>query len=120
MMATAKTEYRIDPANVTDGEALHNALAAALPLPEYYGRNLDAFYDVLTEFGGNWRIVFRNADSVCQAFRDLCADAMAETEGLEIVFLNAGERPRRPRGAGQRSKVKGQKPKTTGSGKKEA
>ena len=122
MMATAKTEYRIDLANVTDGEALHDALAAALPLPEYYGRNLDAFYDVLTEFGGSWRIVFRNADSVCQAFRTLCADAMAETEGLEIVFLNADESSRRPRGAGQTSKAKGngRKPKATGTGKKRA
>ena len=27
------------------------ALAAALPLPECYGRNLDALHDVLAEFG---------------------------------------------------------------------
>ena len=84
MMATAKTEYRIDLANVTDGEALHDALAAALPLPEYYGRNLDAFYDVLTEFGGSWRIVFRNADSVCQAFRTLCAEIGAFIDDSEF------------------------------------
>ena len=86
MMSDGKTEFRIDLANVTDGPALHDILAATLPLPDYYGRNLDAFYDVLTEFGAGWRIVFVNAGSVGKPFKDLCRDAMAATEGLEIVF----------------------------------
>lgn len=31
------------------GEGLHEYLAERLPLPEYYGKNLDALYDFLTE-----------------------------------------------------------------------
>ena len=79
-------EFVVDLAGVRDAEAMHDALAARLPLPAYYGRNLDALYDVLTEFGGDWRIVFRNAGPVADGLRDVCRDAMEETEGLEVIF----------------------------------
>ena len=61
------------------------ALAAALPLPAHYGRNLDALHDVLTEFGGSWTVVFRNAGAVARGLRAVCADA-AETPGLQVSF----------------------------------
>ena len=67
---------------------LHAVLAESLPLPEHYGRNLHALYDVLTEFGPRWRIVFRNIGAAMNGLRAVCEDAMAETPGLEIVFEN--------------------------------
>ena len=79
-------EFIVDLAGVHDAESLQDALAAQLPLPSHYGRNLDAFYDVLTEFGCDWRIVFRNAGPAADGLRDVCRDAAEETEGLEIVF----------------------------------
>ena len=79
-------EFVVDLAGVRDADDMHDALAARLPLPAYYGRNLDALYDVLTEFGGDWRIVFRNAGPVADGLRDVCRDAMEETEGLEVIF----------------------------------
>ena len=79
-------EFIVDLAGVHDAESLQGALAAQLPLPDCYGRNLDAFYDVLTEFGCDWRIVFRNAGPAADGLRDVCRDAAEETEGLEIVF----------------------------------
>ena len=79
-------EVIVDLAGVHDAESLQGALAAQLPLPDCYGRNLDAFYDVLTEFGCDWRIVFRNAGPAADGLRDVCRDAAEETEGLEIVF----------------------------------
>ena len=79
-------EYIVDLARVHDAESLHDALAAQLPLPTHYGRNLDAFYDVLTEFGCDWRIIFRNAGPAADGLRDVCRDAAEETEGLDIVF----------------------------------
>ena len=79
-------EFVVDLAGVSGDEAMHDALAARLPLPSYYGRNLDALYDVLTEFGSGWRIVFRNAGPVADGLRDVCRDAMEETEGLEVIF----------------------------------
>ena len=78
--------FTIDLAGVRSAAKMHDAIAAALPLPEHYGRNLDALYDVLTEYCCNWKIVFRNAGTVARGLRTVCADAMAETPGLETVF----------------------------------
>ena len=86
-----KTEFVVDLAGVRDADALHDALAASLPLPAHYGRNLDALFDVLTEYGCGWRIVFRNAGEGLDGLREVCGDAMGETEGLEIVFKNGKE-----------------------------
>ena len=36
-------------ARIADLEALHTALAEGLGFPAWYGRNLDALYDLLTE-----------------------------------------------------------------------
>lgn len=82
----AKRVFTVDLASVRSAAKMHDAIAAALPLPEHYGRNLDALYDVLNEYGCNWKIVFRNAGTVARGLRTVCADAMAETPGLETVF----------------------------------
>ena len=42
-------EYLIDLSGVTDRDSLHQCLRDALPLPEWYGNNLDALYDSMTE-----------------------------------------------------------------------
>ena len=76
----------IDLAGVRSAAKLHDALAAALPLPAHYGRNLDALHDVLTEFGGSWTVVFRNAGAVARGLRAVCADAAEETPGLRVSF----------------------------------
>jgi len=81
-----KKVFTIDLAGVRSAAKMHDAIAATLPLPEHYGRNLDAFYDILTEYGCNWKIVFRNAGAVAKGLRAVCTDAVEETPGLEIVF----------------------------------
>ena len=82
----ARRRFAVDLAGVRSAARLHAALAEQLPLHAHYGRNLDAFYDVLTEFGGSWSIVFRNAGAAAKGLRAVCADAMAETPGLDVVF----------------------------------
>ena len=37
-------EYRIDLRGVRDRSGLHDRIEQALPLPRWYGRNLDALY----------------------------------------------------------------------------
>ncbi|MBE6910119.1 MAG: barnase inhibitor [Ruminococcaceae bacterium] len=39
----------IDGALIQSREALHDSLARQLALPEWYGRNLDALFDCLTD-----------------------------------------------------------------------
>ena len=82
--------FTIDLAGVRSAAKLHDALAAALPLPAHYGRNLDALHDVLTEFGGSWTVVFRNAGAVARGLRAVCADAAEETPGLQVSFEERG------------------------------
>lgn len=43
------TELVLDGRAVGDRASLHEALARVLPLPEWYGRNLDALLDCLTD-----------------------------------------------------------------------
>ena len=81
-----RERFVVELQGVGTAEALHAALVAQLPLPAHYGRNLDAFYDVLTEYGANWRIVFRHAGVAAAGLRQVCADAAAEGAGVEIVF----------------------------------
>ena len=83
---SGKKCFTVDLAGVRSAARMHAALAESLPLPEHYGRNLDAFHDVLTEYGGNWKITFRNAGAVARGLRAVCADAMAETPGLVVAF----------------------------------
>ena len=49
---------------MTDRMAVHNHLVERLDLPTYYGRNLDALYDVLMELGGETEIVLRDPGAV--------------------------------------------------------
>ena len=42
--------FRIDLRGITERSRLHDCIAQSLPLPSYYGRNLDALYDVLCDF----------------------------------------------------------------------
>ena len=83
---SSRQRFVVDLAGVRSAARLHATLAAQLPLPAHYGRNLDAFHDVLTEFGGCWSIVFRHAGAAANGLRAVCADAMDETPGLDIVF----------------------------------
>ncbi len=85
---TRKKSFTVDLAGIRSSMKLHAALVEQLPLPEHYGRNLDAFHDVLTEYGGNWKITFKNAGAVAKGLRTVCADAMEETPGLSITFAN--------------------------------
>ncbi len=88
-----RRSFDIDLAGVADAEALHDRLAAALPLPQGYGRNLDALHDALTEFGGEWSIVFRNASGAPKGLRAVCRDAVSETPGLRVTFARARKNP---------------------------
>lgn len=89
---TGKRIFTVDLAGIRSAAKMHATLAERLPLPECYGRNLDALHDVLTEYGGGWKIVFRNAGAVAKGLRAVCADAMEETPGLVVVFEDAAKR----------------------------
>ena len=50
----------LDGASMESREALHDQLQNRLPLPAWYGRNLDALYDCLTDCPEPLTILLRN------------------------------------------------------------
>jgi ribonuclease inhibitor len=85
--------FYIDLSNVTTKSELHNILAKELPLPEHYGHNLDALYDVLTETTEAWNIIIYNTSAMEQENHDylnklkrLTSRAQKESDNLKIRF----------------------------------
>ena len=75
----------IDGAAIETREQLHDALARQLSFPDYYGRNLDALFDCLTELreDAELRLVRRDelfahlgvyADILQNVLRDACEE----------------------------------------------
>ena len=56
----------LDGRAMTDRVAAHAHLAERLELPTYYGRNLDALYDCLTEIGTETEIVLNDPAAVAE------------------------------------------------------
>lgn len=86
--------YRIDIRDVRTREELHQKIAESLPLPDYYGRNLDALFDVLTESSEDRVIEFITDFPVEEALgryyialRAMCGAAQSGNPSLRIVFL---------------------------------
>ena len=89
------TEFVIDLKDVYSPDDLHARIAQTIPVPEYYGKNLDALYDVLTEpeYGGECRIRFTGCDDLgegmrryLEAMKQMCGAAEEENPGLTILF----------------------------------
>ena len=85
-------EYVVDFSGVTDKESFHACLKKSLPLPEWYGENLDALYDSLTELDDAC-IYFKNCGQAAasladyyNSFLNVIADAQMEVQGL-FCFL---------------------------------
>ena len=54
-------EFTIDALYLNDRETAHEYLAEIFDFPDYYGKNLDALYDCLSEMQID-RIYIKNAD----------------------------------------------------------
>lgn len=88
-------EYLIDLTGACTRKDLHDRIENSIPVPEWYGRNLDALYDVLTDpfFGANCLICFTGCagfkDSMPQYFaamQHMCAAACEANPGLMIEY----------------------------------
>ena len=83
-MTIKPREYFINFSTVTDRASLHGKLKACLGLPDWYGANLDALYDCLTDLGPSvislaglrWlEPLGTYGEKLLQVFRDAEADA---------------------------------------------
>jgi ribonuclease inhibitor len=67
---------------------VHEYLMEMLPLPDYYGRNLDALYDCLTDFC-DITLTVTHSDEAPQSFdivREVLMDAARENPDLTVIF----------------------------------
>lgn len=69
----------------TKGE-MHEYLAKMLHLPDYYGHNLDALYDCLTDIGVETELVLLNWDAFDHTKRaaQVMCECAEENENLHI------------------------------------
>ena len=72
----------LDAEKMTGVEETHRYLAKELAFPDYYGKNLDALYDCLTEFCGSAFIVINNSKTMAENLGDY-------SKKLTKVFLDA-------------------------------
>lgn len=63
----------------------HDYLMKALNLPDYYGKNLDALYDCLTEMECDIELI--NAGEVDRDIIDTFVDAAAENQFLTFKIV---------------------------------
>ena len=82
-------KYILDCSKMTDPKSAHEYIARVLGFPDYYGKNLDALYDCLTDMG-DCEIIFANKDRLkepCDGIPDfnaIFADAASDNPHLII------------------------------------
>lgn len=90
-------EYIIELRGVDSRGELHERIAQVLPLPDWYGRNLDALYDMLTEprFGDGCVIRFTGCEELREhmprylmAMKQMCSAAEEANSGLTVLFTD--------------------------------
>ena len=75
----------LDGRKMTDRMALHDYLCEALELPAYYGRNLDALHDCLTDIASPTRLVLTGTASPCgRHFLRVFRDAAKKNRNLSV------------------------------------
>ena len=87
--------FVLDGGSVGNRETLHRVLAAGLQFPDWYGGNLDALHDCLTEINQPTALVIRGGEaletargSYAAAFRRVLADSAAQNDALTITWEN--------------------------------
>ncbi len=64
----------------------HEYIQEAFSFPDYYGKNMDAFYDLLTEIAGDTEIVISNALEMDPMMKKVLLNAELENHYLKICL----------------------------------
>ncbi len=100
-MATAV----LDAARITDWDSFHAVSAEAFGFPDFYGRNMDAWIDCLTDFDGGMSrfalaqdetltIELRGASEFCERCPEIALALMSATAAINERSLEQGAPPR--------------------------
>ncbi len=90
----------IDGALIGNRDALHDALIGQLALPEWYGRNLDALYDCLTDLAEDTEIrilrrdeLFAHLGVYADVLQSVVRDACENNPLLHLTIVETDNRP---------------------------
>ena len=81
--------HTIDCSSINDAKVLHAALARELALPDWYGHNLDALYDCLTELPEPMHLILKNWDTAkdfSQGFESVFEDAQTDNPDFTVEY----------------------------------
>lgn len=83
----------LDGSVLKNKEELHNTVFYQLALPDYYGRNLDALWDVLSTWSAPLRIEVTHTERLkiyladyADALLELLHDAAAENSTITLII----------------------------------
>ena len=79
----------IDCSGIRDAKQLHESFARFLDLPQWYGRNLDALFDCLTELPSPTRLYLSGWDSSASwvlGFEAVLKDVQQDCPDLTVIF----------------------------------
>ena len=86
-------KYEINLSDVSTRRQFQERVQEILPCPAYFGRNLDALYDLLTEWNDYTEITFsefrefsHRMPGYAETVQSMCADVMAENQKIKIVL----------------------------------
>ena len=87
-------EHRIDCAGFADRKEFHRVLAQTLSFPDWYGHNLDALYDCLTDIDEPTHLILENWDPLSPALRGIQAvldEAEIKNLHLTVTYIVPNE-----------------------------
>lgn len=83
----------IDGSKIDSIETLHKKLSEELSFPEWYGNNLDALYDVLTDIKEDTCLVIENSDKLMANLNEygeklvaLLEDVVSENDSFDFLL----------------------------------
>ena len=83
----------LDCAAITSRKEFHRVLAEALTFPDWYGNNLDALFDCLTDLEAataltlvNWQALPVNLEQYGQKALQVMQDAAEENEDFRLIL----------------------------------
>lgn len=83
----------IDGRTIDSRESLHSYIAETLEFPEWYGNNLDALYDCLSDINEETEIELINRDEFdstfgkyARAFERVMRDVSMENENIKFII----------------------------------
>lgn len=76
-------QYIIDGNNFTGVESFYDEVCRVFSFPEYFGRNLDALYDSLSDIGEPMEITWKNSQKSKMEFS---SDAAQPTFFAQVMY----------------------------------